>query len=156
MKTLIIYYSRTGTTKKLAENIKLKLPSEIEEITDTKDRKGPIGYMFSGRDAMRRKLSDLNPINFNPAEFDLVVIGTPVWVANISAPVRTYLEKFKGQFKKVAFFSTMGSSGSDRTFNEMEKIVGVKPVASLSLTTVEVRQEKDGEKIDEFIKKLFS
>ncbi|MDY6965570.1 MAG: hypothetical protein SVM80_06305 [Halobacteriota archaeon] len=40
MKSHLVYYSRTGTTKKVADAISDIINCDIEEIVDTKDRSG--------------------------------------------------------------------------------------------------------------------
>ena len=154
MKTLVVFYSRTGTTKKVAEAIAQKTGADLEEIKDTVDRNGAMGYLRSGRDAMKKKLTKLEPLLKNPADYDLVVIGTPIWGWNVSAPVRTFITERKDKFKKVAFFCTMGGSGDKNAFSEMEKIIGKKPVATLALTTKEVVSGNISEKIDGFTKSI--
>jgi flavodoxin len=49
-KILAVYCSRTGTTRKIANEISSKLDCDVEEIIDLKTRAGPIGYMAAGRD----------------------------------------------------------------------------------------------------------
>jgi flavodoxin len=138
-KTLVVFYSRTGTTKKVGEMIAQKLNADVEEIKDTVDRSGAKGYLISGRDAMKKRLTKLEPSKFNPADYDLVIIGTPVWGWNMSVPVRTYLTEQKDNFQnKVAFFVTMGGSGDQKAFLGMEKMLSKKPVAVFSATTREV------------------
>jgi menaquinone-dependent protoporphyrinogen IX oxidase len=138
MKILVVYYSRTGFTKKLAEFIAKKINASLEEIRDTVDRSGAKGYLLAGRDATFRRLTKLEKPNYNPADFDLVVIGTPIWSWNMSAPIRTYLHEYKAQLKQAAFFCTMGDNGDERAFKEMAEIIGKKPIAVLSLKTKEV------------------
>lgn len=138
MKILVVYYSRTGTTKKVAEMIAQKLGAEVEEIKDTVDRRGAKGYLISGRDAMKKKLTTLQPVAKNPADFDLVITGTPIWGWNMSVPVRTYVTEQKDNFKSVAFFCTMGGSGNKKAFLEMAEIIGKSPKSTLALTTKEV------------------
>lgn len=150
MKTLIVFYSRTGTTKKVGETLAAKLGADIEEIKDTVNRSGAKGYLLSGRDAMRRKLTTLEPQNKNAAEYDLVVIGTPVWAWNMSAPIRTYITESKGDFKNVAFFCTMGGSGDEGTFSEMTEVTGKKPLATLALKTVQVVKNEFVDKLENF------
>ena len=135
MKILVVYYSRTGVTRKLAGFIAEKLGASEEEIIDTVKRAGAVGYLMSGKDATLRRLTKLEAPKLNPLAFDLVVIGTPIWSWNISVPVRTYLTEYKDQFKQAAFFCTMGGSGDERAFREMEEIIGKKPVAILGLKT---------------------
>ncbi|MFH1248895.1 MAG: NAD(P)H-dependent oxidoreductase [archaeon] len=86
MKTLVVYYSRTGTTKKVASEIASILKCGIEEIIDLKNRSGPIGWINAGRDGMKKILSDISRIKKNPADYDLVIIGTPIWGGNVSPP----------------------------------------------------------------------
>ena len=150
MKTLVVFYSRTGTTKKVAEKIARALKCDKEEIKDTVKRSGPVGYMRSGREAAARKLTELKKIKKDPAGYDLVVVGTPIWAWNVSSPVRTYLTKNKSRFKKVAFFCTMGGSGAERAFKEMERLVGKKPSRTLALTTNQVVRGDPSEQIKRF------
>lgn len=153
-KILVAYYSRTATTKKVAEILADKLGADIEEIRDTVDRKGVKGYWLSGKDATLRKLTVLEKSEKDLSNYDLVIIGTPIWSWNMSVPVRTYITENKDRFKEVAFFCTMGGSGDERAFGEMAEIIGKKPVATLTLKTIEVVKETAGEKIEEFIKSL--
>lgn len=153
-KILVTYYSRTETTKKVATQIAEKLGADIEEIKDTVERKGVKGYLISGRDATLRNLTTLEKSEKNPADYDLVVIGTPIWSWNMSVPVRTYATENKDKFKQAAFFCTMGGSGDERAFKEMGEIIGKNPVDTLALKTIEVVKNLSEEKIDKFIEKL--
>lgn len=153
-KVLVVYYSRTGITKKVAQRLKELLKCDIEEVLDKKDRAGALGYMFAGRDAMKKSLTEIECSNIDPSGYDLVVIGTPVWAFTMSTPIRTYISQNKGKFKQVAFFCTMGGSGHDGTFKDMEELCGIKPVGTIDLLTKEVAKNQYEEKIEEFIKKL--
>ncbi len=153
-KILVVYYSRTGTTKKIAEIIAQKLNSDLEEIKSAKNYRGIWGYLMAGREAMLKKSIDLAPVVKNPADYDLAVIGTPVWAGNISSPVRAYLTQNKNNLKNIACFCVMGGSGDERTLAEMENIFGQKPIATCSLLTKEVIENKAEEKIEEFIEKI--
>jgi flavodoxin len=86
----------------------------------------------------------------DPVDYDLVIIGTPIWGWNMCSLVRSYAEKNKGKIKKAAFFATMGGSGDEKAFVEMAEIIGVKPVATLGLKTTEVAKGLSDEKIKKF------
>lgn len=155
-KILIVFYSRSGTTKKVAEMLAQKLGAEIEEIKDTVDRTGAKGYLISGRDATLKKLTTLQPSQHNPADYDLVIIGTPIWGWNLSVPVRTYLEEHKNDFKAAALFCAMGGSGDKRAGEEFEKIVGKKPLALIGIITKEIVTDNFENKVDQFVAELDS
>lgn len=154
MKTLILYYSRTDTTKKLAGILAAKLNADYEEVIDTVDRSGALGYLSAGRDATLRRLTEIKPLEHNPAFYDLVIIGTPIWSWNLSTPIRTLAEQYKASIKNAALFCTMGGSGDVRAQADLEKILGKKVMANLSCLTKEVYAGVDEAKIDEFVNKL--
>lgn len=154
MKTLVVFYSRTGTTKKVAEEISKALGCDIEEIIDTKDRSGSKAYLFSSIDSIRGKLTEIRPIKENPSKYELVIIGTPVWVGKPSVPVRTYLYQNKDKFKKVAFFCTSKDLLVDSALNGMKELTGKSPLATLHATNMEVKNNEHVKKVKEFVKSV--
>lgn len=153
-KALVVYYTRTGTTKKVAEEIAKHLKADIEEIIDTKNRKGVIGYLKSGRDAMRKRLTTIHSAKMDAASYDVVAIGTPIWGWALTPAVRTYINENKLRFKKVAFFCTMGGSGGARAFQDMTFLAAKRPVAVLELKTAEVKANSHMGKVKDFCRKI--
>ena len=58
---LCIYYSRTGNTRAVMEKIAELLDAELLEITDGKARKGVVGFVAAGLDAMKKTPEALMP-----------------------------------------------------------------------------------------------
>ena len=155
MKSLIVYYSRTGTTKKVADKLADKLKADKEEIIDFKNRKGAVGYIIGGKDAMTKKLTKINELKKNPENYDLLIIGTPVWAFTMAPAIRTFLIKIKDYNKKIALFFTAGSSGMKKTLTQMKELLPKsKLTATLALTTSEVVNKGYDKKLDIFIKNL--
>ena len=146
MNAFVTYYSRTGNTEKVAEKLATLLKCASEEIHDTKSRKGFLGWLSAGKTATKKELTTLEKVSNDPASFDIVVIGTPMWNHTVSTPIRTYLTQYKDSFKKVAFFCTHQYT-DDSPFEEMASLVGKTPVATLILNS---KKEVEG---DEYIKK---
>ena len=140
MKALIVYYSRTNTTRKVAIELADELKCDIDEIFDTKSRDGVIGYMGAGKDALTKKHTVIRDIKHNPKKYDIVIIGTPVWVGTMATPIRTYLHENSDYFKKVAFFATCGAK-EDKTFMHMQDVIDKKPVVTMELLTKNVRND---------------
>jgi flavodoxin len=153
MKTLIVYYSRTGLTKKVAESISKKIKADVDIIIDKKDRSGPIGYIKAGRDAMKNRLTTIE-YSKNPKDYDLIIIGGPVWGWTVAPAVRTYIDQNVDALKiiKLAFFATQGNSGAEKKFEAMSKILETKPVATLIVNGKDFRENLYEEKIDTFLK----
>jgi len=151
----VAFYSRTGTTKRVAEKLAQLLTSDVEEIFDTTNRMGFFNWLRSGRDAGTKRLTVIRKTEKDPSFYDVVVVGSPVWNSSMSSPVRTYLSQSKGLFKGVAFFLTSnGSSANDEVFAEMAEVSGKTPVATLALRKKTVMSEQYDSDLDKFVKDI--
>lgn len=154
MNALVAYYSRTGNTKKVAEKLAILLKCVSEEIHDTKNRKGIFGWLSAGKTATKKELTTLEMVSNDPASFDIVIIGTPMWNHTVSTPIRTYLTQYKDSFRKVAFFCTHQFT-DDSPFEEMASLCGKTPVSTLILhSKKEVEGDKYIKKAEEFVDRL--
>ena len=115
-KTLILYYSWSGETKKMAEKINSEIKdSELKEVKVS-------GGTF---DADMYKTSDialdqiqgnkdfpeiqLDNIDYN--NYDLILIGSPVWSGYPATPIKTLLDQMKNYRGEVAsFFTSAGTN----------------------------------------------
>lgn len=151
MKSLVVYYSRTNITEKLAKSIASKTDSDIEEIIPKVNYQGKLGYARGGKHAMQEKIIDLETLKYDPEDYDMVYLGTPVWVSKAANPLISYIKQNEGKFTNVKFFATAGSGGFDSTFEQMEKYASVKPQKTLALTTKEVKKDLFEEKLSQFL-----
>jgi menaquinone-dependent protoporphyrinogen IX oxidase len=85
-KILVVYYSRTGTTRSLAAGLAKALGADLEEICDCSNREGLDGYLRSLVDAFHKRQVEIVPAGLDVSAYDLVVIGSPVWAGSVSAP----------------------------------------------------------------------
>ena len=150
MKSLVVYYSRTNITKKLAETIANKTDADIEEIIPKTNYNGKIGYARGGKDAISSKVIDLETQKYNPEDYDMVYLGCPVWASRPATPLYSYIKHNEGKFKNVKFFATAGSSGFEGTFKHMEE-ASIKPQKTLALTTKEVKKDLFEDKLSSFL-----
>jgi flavodoxin len=156
MKALVVYYSRTGNTKFVAEKIAQELGAEIEEVIDKKNRIGPIAYLSAGKDAARRNKTEIAETSKNPSEFDLVVVGTPNWVSKPTPAIRTYLSKYDLAGKKVATFCiTDGYSGGEKVIEEIRALIPNSDSAEHLVVSKPTENRADTEnKISEWCNRL--
>jgi flavodoxin len=121
MKTLIIYYSLTGNTKFIAENMAYGTDADVLELK-TKETVNPFGFrkfIWAGKQILMRKLPELLPLAKNPNDYDLIVIGTPVWAWTFSPAIQSFFNMVNFKNKKVALFSCHGG-GKGRVFEKMK------------------------------------
>lgn len=153
MKVLVAYYSRTNKTFQLAEDIQKEFSCDLEEIIDIKSRSGISGWIKSGYEAMRQIPAEIKPLKNDPSDYDLVIIGTPVWADSPATPILTYINDNKSKFNEVSFFCTCGGSGYEKTFAKMEEYIGKKPLETLFMTKSDMEQSYT-EKLKNFTSKI--
>ena len=90
----------------------------------------------------------------DPADFDLVVIGTPVWAARVAPPVRSFIEKNRGKLKNVALFCTEGSTNGAHALGQAAELIGSAPRAELIVTEAELASGAYRGKVEEFVKAI--
>lgn len=147
---LVVYYSRTGNTEGVASRIAADCACDIERIREPRPRDGLSGWLRSVYEVLTGKLPELLPTARNPGDYELVIIGTPVWAGRLCSPMRAYLDAHAAHFRKIAVFCTMGGSGGDKVLDEVEALCGKTPLARLVLTDKEIQGERDREKIGLF------
>lgn len=149
-RMLVVYYSRTGTTHEVADAICKELGCESDRIVDRAQRRGLVGYVRSAIDSLLGRQTTLGQMSTTPSDYDLVVVGTPIWNASVSAPVRTYLRENRDRIRNVAFFCSYGGSGQMRAFRQMARIAGREPLAQLAVKMHEVHRPGFVEKVRAF------
>ncbi len=123
-KVLIVYYSYTGNTKKIANKIHNLVGGDIIEL-ETK-----IPYTVNYRavvtlakDEVDKKYKpELKTKIDNISQYDKIVLGTPVWWYTMAPPVRTFLNEYNFDGKEIIPFYTHGGSGSANSNSEIAKI----------------------------------
>ncbi|MDR3484793.1 MAG: hypothetical protein P4M05_07770 [Bradyrhizobium sp.] len=153
-RTLVVFYSRSGTTRRIAQTLAGALKCDLEEITEPRPRSGFLGYVRSLLEAGRKLPAIIAPTKHDVSSYDLVVIGTPVWGWSVSSPVRAYLMATASQLPEVAFLCTLGGRGSESAFAQMTAIVGKKPRAVCAITQREALSASHIERLAAFEKAL--
>lgn len=151
MLSLVVFYSQTGTTKTVAKTLAQSLAADTEQIISNLSNKSRPRLAMQ---ALLKVHAKIGNITKDPALYDLVIVGTPIWAQNVSSPVRTYLVRYKNKFNRVAFFCTYGGSGSDKVLKQMESLSGKKPVASLDFLAQDVRSGGYAQRVSQFVSEL--
>jgi flavodoxin len=157
IKTLVVYYSRTGKTRFVAEKVASDLNADIEEVVDLKNRTGRFGFLKAGYDATRGNETEIGETQRSPSDFDLVVIGTPVWNSRPASAIRTYLKRNDFAGKKVAVFCTNEGMGEEKAVEKTKALISKGAiVGELVVSKVFENQEENEAKISDWCNKLSS
>ena len=126
MKSLVIYYSYSGNTEKVAKILKDILSQKGEaEMRQLKPLDESDNFFYQCVRAFKGRRALLSDENFNLSEYDLICIGTPVWAFAPTPAINTFLDKCSSLNNKTAVcFMTYGSgTGVKRCVNNiMERL----------------------------------
>ncbi len=153
-RILVVYYSRTGHTRALAEWLAERLDADVERLLDDVDRSGVRGFLRSARDALRARLVHLHPLGHDPSRYDAVVVATPVWSLSLSSPVRSFLEMNRDRLRGVAFVVACGGRGAQRVLGQMVEAATKVPLASLVVRDRDLGAEELPARLSAFAAKL--
>jgi len=106
MNTVVVYYSRSGSTKNAAGIIAGKLGCERIEIINSDPRKGIFGFLKSGMEAASKKIVKIAPLEQDFSVYDRVIVCTPVWANNMSSPIRSFLCGHHKELNKICCLAT--------------------------------------------------
>lgn len=155
MKTAIVYYSMHGNVRYVAEKVAKELGADLIELKPVKayPDKGAMQFIWGGSAVTFKKKPDLEPYTFNASEYDLVIIGTPVWASNFTPPLRTFFEDNDLTGKKIAVIATSAGGDSSKCIQAVKEATKTDALAAtLSLTDPKDRPSDEIEKkIGEFI-----
>ncbi|MCR5807988.1 MAG: flavodoxin [Clostridiales bacterium] len=134
MRTAIVYYSLTGNVDNAAEKIAARLGADIIRIAPEKEfpDKGFKKFFWGGKSAVMREEPKLLPCSFDAANYDRVILGTPVWASNITPPMRTFVKAHAEELKEksLAVFFCFSGGGADKACEKLKKLIGVENFAA--------------------------
>lgn len=114
MKNLIIYYSKTGNTEIIAQEISNAVNGELKKIELIKD----ISFGWAGFTSLLGLKGKIKTIDFNVKDYDNIFIGFPVWAGKSSTPINSLLDMIDFKGKNVFVFITQADNKTPNSVYE--------------------------------------
>lgn len=142
-KTLIVYFSQSGNTRKCAKTLHSLMDSDLFELVPKVPYPRGYGRLLkeTKKEAEEKSVRELNPVAFNPSDYDCLFIGCPNWWGSLPAPVRTFMRETNLSGKEIAFFITHGGSGAESVKEEIRALL---PSSSHFLGTLSIFDDGEG------------
>ncbi len=179
MKDLVVYFSRTGNNRFLAERIARDLNADIEPIRPRLNV-----FFFLLISSLTHVTFGIRKLKKDVASYECVILVGPIWMGSLITPFRSFLKKYKMALKSVYFVTCCGSDekekdgkfGYNRVFKKAEKYAGrpceLCEAFSIKLVVPEDKRDDDKaimearltnesfkgpfkQKYDQFLSKLF-
>jgi flavodoxin len=122
-KMLVLYYSETGTTKAVAEELQKQLGADIESIEAVEPYSGNFQETIqrSGRERESGETPALKPIKSKIANYDVIFLGYPIWFGTYAMPIATLVKENDFAGKTIVPFCTFGSGGLNTSSDALKK-----------------------------------
>ncbi len=139
MNLKVVYFTRTGNSKRVAEKIASKLNADLIQISDHHNWKGLIGYIRAGFYSTvdkKVKMTLSQPIE----SYDELIVVSPLWAGGAAPAIRAFFKMFPKN-KSHLVITSIGSTIKDR-------------IGYLSLTDIVQREHREDEVIDTLVSKI--
>lgn len=149
MKKIIIYYSYTGNTKKVAQYIKNKLHCDLLELEPKIPYSDDYDIVVNqGQDEVNTEYTPLiKDIEINLKDYDEIILGSPIWWYTFAPVVRTFLNDYDLKDKKIYPFLTNGGYGLGHSIKDMKELTD----DAIIMKALDIPFENDEMQIDESI-----
>ncbi|MBQ6675821.1 MAG: SUMF1/EgtB/PvdO family nonheme iron enzyme [Ruminococcus sp.] len=123
-KVLIAYFSRSGNTRDIANNIHSRIDADIVELTPVKPYSDDYNtvLMEAQEDQHKQARPELNEHIDNMEQYDTILPGYPNWWAYIPMPIATFLESYDFSGKTMIPFCSHGGGRFGQSLTAIAKL----------------------------------
>lgn len=125
-KKLVVYFSASGTTRKIAEMIAEAAEADLYEIVPKQPyTKADLNWMDkNSRSSVemsdKKYRPEITDTDVNIDRYDEIILGFPIWWYVAPTIINTFLENYDFSGKKIVLFATSGGSGFGNTVSELK------------------------------------
>ena len=125
-KRLVAYFSATGRTREIAENLAAAVGADLYEVRpEVLYTKADLNWMNS----KSRSTIEMHDLTYRPKladhdaeieKYDTIFLGFPIWWHMAPTIMNTFLESYDFSRKKLVLFATSGGSGMDDSMKNLK------------------------------------
>ena len=122
-KKLVLYYSETGSTKAVAEELQKQFQADIEAIEPVKPYSGNFQETMQRgqREMQSGETPQLKALKAKLSDYDVIFLGYPIWFGTYAVPIATLVKENDFAGKTLVPFCTFGSGGLNTSSDALKK-----------------------------------
>lgn len=153
--TLIVFYSYTGNSRRLAQLLAAQRDWPVGEVVEKHPRSsGMWGFLRCAADSLFHRRPSVSYQGPEIADFGTVVLVAPIWLGQLAGPMRSFAASNRAWIKRAAVLTTMGGRGASNAVAEIAQILGKDPVLTEVVTAREVGDGSCAAAVEAFGKAL--
>jgi len=140
-ENLILYYSQTGATEKVAHELQKVLDADMEAIELENPYTGTYAETIErvGKERESGNLPKLKPLKADLSKYDVIYLGYPIWFGTYALPISSLVKEYNFEGKKIVTFCTFGSGGLEPAIQDLKKAL---PKAEIAETGFGIRNAR--------------
>ena len=153
MKFLVVYYSLSGNTEAAAKKIAENLGADLLKLDTEKamPKSFAARILVGGGQVMMNHIPKLKPLEKDPAGYDEIILGSPIWNSKGVPAIDAFLQDEKAAAKVTSLFFLSGGGDTKKGLEAItKKLPNMKN--SVSLLDKKHQDSKDNDaKIQKFV-----
>jgi len=141
VKTLVLFYSFSGCTKKLASQKAAETGADIEEIIEVKKMFVLKAYTAGAYRAMKRKKTQIQPVKSQLNGYEKIIIMCPVWAGN-PAPAFNNIVDLLPSGKKIELVMVSAGSGTKKSAEKTKALITARGCEVAGYTDIRTMAKK--------------
>ena len=158
MKFLVVYYSLSGNTEAAAKKIAEKLGADMLRLDTEKamPKSFAARILVGGGQVMMNYIPKLKPMEKDPAGYDEIILGSPIWNSKGVPAINAFLQDEKAAAKVTSLFFLSGGGDTKKGLEAItKKLPNLKHTVSLLDKKHQDSRDNDA-KIEGFIETCWS
>ena len=157
-ETIVLYVTRDGHSRSLALDVGSRLGTEVREIGDLVNRKGPFGWLNSGRQAAMGRATPIGDPGVELKGIGTVVLVQPVWASSVCPPVRSWIKAHASELtgKRLALLASGYGTPASVLRSKFDAEFGCAPGKLFACAAVPQKEDEAArrKRVDDFVAEL--
>ena len=152
-KQLVLYYSQTGATQTVAQELQKALGADIEAIELENPYSGTYAETIArvGQERQNGELPALKPLKADLSKYDVIFLGYPIWYGTYAMPIASLVNQCDFEGKKIVTFCTFGSGGLEPAIADLKKALPKAEIAENGFGIRNARVAKTAKELNRFL-----
>ena len=132
-KSLILYYSQTGATEQVAQELQKLLDADSESIELENPYDGTYAETIQrvGEERQSGELPAILPLKADLSKYDVIFLGYPIWYGTYAMPISSLIKGYDFAGKKMVTFCTFGSGGLEPAIRDLKNALPDAEIADI-------------------------
>ncbi len=149
---LVVFFTRTGNSERLADEISIKLHGDIDEIKSEFKYLGISGFIRAGYRSVTKKIDQIE-FQKDPSKYKIVVLVSPIWASNIPPAIRSYINKNKESLKNYGLIINGAMKENKKAYENFKELLG-NPVSEYVADNSNIDYEICQKDLEDFADKI--